>query len=78
MMSAAATEKAIRDRAVDYACPTCGAKAGIRCPTVRLRRFDARPCPERTALASRAMLAEGLDVMTRPPDYIVWSPETAT
>jgi hypothetical protein len=71
-MSAALTEKTIRDRAVDYACPTCGAKAGIRCRIVTHRparpgytagtKVDVmpNPCGERASLAWRDMLAEGL------------------
>jgi predicted RNA-binding Zn-ribbon protein involved in translation (DUF1610 family) len=67
-----AAEKAIRERAVDYACPSCGARASIRCRIVTHRparpgyvagtKVDVKqkPCGERTTLAWRAMLAEGL------------------
>jgi predicted RNA-binding Zn-ribbon protein involved in translation (DUF1610 family) len=69
MMSAALIEKTMRDRAIDYVCPTCGAKAGTRCRTLSQNRTNPKrtsvdvrkyPCAERAALAWPAMLAEGL------------------
>ena len=60
------TEGALRERALDYPCPTCGAAKSIRCriltpnrtnpkrTTVDVRR---RPCDERVTLAWRDMLA---------------------
>ena len=64
------TEKALRERAIGYDCPTCGAKATVRCRIVTHRparpgygagtKVDVKPnpCPERAALAWPAMLAE--------------------
>jgi hypothetical protein len=69
-MSLNATERAIRDRAIDHDCPTCGAKAKVRCRIVTHRparegypagtKVDVmpNPCGERATLAWRAMLAE--------------------
>ena len=65
-----ATEKALRERAISYDCPACGAKATVRCRIVTHRparpgyvagtKVDVRPgpCSERAALAWPAMLAE--------------------
>ncbi len=72
MMSAAVVERTIRDRALEHACPTCGAKAKVRCRIITRRparpgytagtKVDVmpNPCGERASLAWRAMLAEGL------------------
>ena len=66
MRYANATEREIHDRALDHACPTCGARASIRCRIVTPHATNAkrvkvdvrqRPCPERATLAWRAMLA---------------------
>jgi hypothetical protein len=65
-----ATEKALQERALEFDCPTCGAKAGIRCRIVTHRparpgypkgtKVDVRkkPCAERASLAWPATLAE--------------------
>jgi predicted RNA-binding Zn-ribbon protein involved in translation (DUF1610 family) len=80
------TERALRERAIDYACPECGAKAGIRCRIVTHRparpgypkgtRVDVRPnsCAERASLAWPAMLAEMTSVRTGDEVAASWAP----
>jgi hypothetical protein len=67
-MSAIAAEQEIRSRAINHHdCPTCGARAGVRCriltqnittPTRTNVDVRKKPCPERASLGWREMLAE--------------------
>jgi hypothetical protein len=62
------SEADLRERALDHDCPSCGAKAGVRCRVVTKRsertgypagtKVDVRaqPCPDRARLAWRQML----------------------
>ena len=59
------TEADLRRRALDFACPTCGAEAKVRCrfvskTTTGSTKVDVRrrPCDERVTLAWRATLRE--------------------
>jgi hypothetical protein len=64
------TEREIQSRALDYDCPECGAKVGVRCRIIARRpartgypagtKVDVKrkPCPERASTAWRAHLAE--------------------
>jgi hypothetical protein len=65
------TEADVHRRAVDSACPNCGAKVGVRCRVLTKTgggnpgypvhtKVDVRrkPCPDRARLAWRELLAE--------------------